>query len=353
MLRQAELEWALYSSSATFYTCQSPHPALSEADTEPSVESFGSSRSSNTASTSPQLYDSPAKTAADLEAAMASPLLSRSQSSFDHGSQESLSPCSPPTSIQHTRTRSLTELDMLASSMVLSKCDSGLDLESLHGHHGCDLASDQVVSDTLSCGAKRPLTRRGAEEDKRRRVDEAMVVEEAVDTGVIAPNNTQCQHSSFPGSVSNLSDDQSGSSAVFGHVVKTSDTHPIIISPFFPAELLPVLSAHIILPEFCGAFSSTQFIMASAIDVPSLLLSFVPPAPNPGLVPSPEQSVFRQQQIAQMSNHAQNVGNLLLSSCPGKRLRMGGPVKGRGPVCRDLYTDLLRIKSEGVGCLIW
>ena len=350
MFRQAELERAMYTSSATFYTCHSAHPAPSEADTEPSVESFDSSHSLNTASKLHFPPDSPAQTAAELEAAMASPLLSLSQSSFDHGSQESLSPCDSPTSMKHTR--SLTELDVLASSMVLSKFDCGMDFESNDGHQECDVADNQAVSDTLSCGAKRPFTRRGAEEDKRRRVDEAMVVEEAVDTGVIVPNNTQCLPSSFPGSASNLSQGQLGSPAVFGHVVKTSDTHPIIISPFFPAELLPVLSAHLVPPQCSGAFS-TQSPMTSAIDVPSLLLSFIPPAPNPELAPSSMQSVFRQQQIAQQSSHVQNLGNLLLSSCPGKRLRMGGPVKGRGPVCRDLCTDLRRIKSEGVGCLIW
>nr|ADE10061.1 PTPc [Tremella fuciformis] len=131
--------------------------------------------------------------------------------------------------------------------------------------------------------------------------------------------------------------------AVFGHVVKTSDTHPIIISPFFPAELLPVLSAHLHPPTAAELSSGRPFLMTSAIDVPSLLLSFVPPSPNT-LVPSLHG--FRQHPSPTA------LGNLLLSSCPGKRLRMEGPVRGRGPVCRDLSTDLRRIKNEGVGCLV-
>ncbi|EPQ57374.1 phosphotyrosine protein phosphatases II [Gloeophyllum trabeum ATCC 11539] len=46
------------------------------------------------------------------------------------------------------------------------------------------------------------------------------------------------------------------------------------------------------------------------------------------------------------------IGNLYLSSCPGKKVRLDGPVKGRGSVCRDLRSDLQRIKDLGVGCVI-
>jgi hypothetical protein len=53
------------------------------------------------------------------------------------------------------------------------------------------------------------------------------------------------------------------------------------------------------------------------------------------------------------SRQSTRLGNLLLSSCPGKRLRMDGPVKGRGPVCRDLRADMRRIKGEGVGAIVW
>jgi len=46
------------------------------------------------------------------------------------------------------------------------------------------------------------------------------------------------------------------------------------------------------------------------------------------------------------------IGNLLLSSCPGKKVRLTGPVKGRGAICRDLKSDLERIKGMGVGCIV-
>ncbi|KIY74266.1 phosphatases II [Cylindrobasidium torrendii FP15055 ss-10] len=46
------------------------------------------------------------------------------------------------------------------------------------------------------------------------------------------------------------------------------------------------------------------------------------------------------------------LGNMLLSSCPGKKVRLEGPIKGRSAVCRDLEVDLRRIKSLGVGCVV-
>ncbi|KAI0268795.1 protein-tyrosine phosphatase-like protein [Gloeopeniophorella convolvens] len=46
------------------------------------------------------------------------------------------------------------------------------------------------------------------------------------------------------------------------------------------------------------------------------------------------------------------LGNLLLSSCPGKKVRLTGPVRGRGAICRDLKQDLQRIRGSGVGCIV-
>ncbi|KAF8972953.1 protein-tyrosine phosphatase-like protein [Flammula alnicola] len=46
------------------------------------------------------------------------------------------------------------------------------------------------------------------------------------------------------------------------------------------------------------------------------------------------------------------IGNLFLSSCPGKKVRLDGPIKGRSGVCRDLETDMKRMKELGVGCIV-
>jgi hypothetical protein len=54
------------------------------------------------------------------------------------------------------------------------------------------------------------------------------------------------------------------------------------------------------------------------------------------------------------------LGNFLLSSCPGKKVRLttntgpgGGLVKGgRSAICRDLETDLRRCQKEGAKKII-
>ncbi|KAK1224221.1 hypothetical protein PQX77_012878 [Marasmius sp. AFHP31] len=65
---------------------------------------------------------------------------------------------------------------------------------------------------------------------------------------------------------------------------------------------------------------------------PFLQASFDPPSPE--LPPSPQ---------------GPPLGNLLLSSCP---VRLDGPVRGRSAVCRDLESDLRRMKDMGVGCIV-
>jgi hypothetical protein len=57
--------------------------------------------------------------------------------------------------------------------------------------------------------------------------------------------------------------------------------------------------------------------------------------------------------IPQGSRTDRSLGNLLLSSCPGKKVRLDGPVRGRGAICRDLDADLERVKDMGVACIIW
>ncbi|KAF9264244.1 phosphatases II [Marasmius fiardii PR-910] len=64
-----------------------------------------------------------------------------------------------------------------------------------------------------------------------------------------------------------------------------------------------------------------------------------PPTPPPP--PSPLSTV-----------QTSTLGNLLLSSCPGKKVRLDGPVKGRSVVCRDLESDLRRMKDMGIGCIV-
>lgn len=74
--------------------------------------------------------------------------------------------------------------------------------------------------------------------------------------------------------------------------------------------------------------------------------------------PTPPSSIISANNSTGAPNgndHSQvtSVGNFLLSSCPGKKVRLSGPVKGRGAICRDLRRDLERIQGLGVGCVIW
>ncbi|KAK6909622.1 hypothetical protein I203_103643 [Kwoniella mangroviensis CBS 8507] len=365
MQRQAELERYLAINSMMFFSCQRERDlhrdSSSDDDNDTDPSSYESSQPSPSTSMSLSVDDAMAKQEADIRAAMSSPIIS--VANLPNGTQVPAPLLLSPKSVKGAR--SLPELDALARSMILSKDDSAESAMDIDQSESGSLAGSTDLSESgssfsrpsraQSCGAKRPSTAEGFEEEKRRKVDEAMVVEEAVETGVIAPPPSvkSSPNNRMSSSVPDLNKAKAAAAAaqappaVFGVVVKTSDTHPIIISPFFPSDLLPILTKHMVMPPPTGPFSQTHLLLASKIDVPSLLLSYVPPTPNPAIIPSPVNNHFGQQQTDRKV-----VGNLLLSSCPGKRLRLDGPSRGRGPVCRDLATDLRRIKSEGVGCLV-
>ncbi|OCF32149.1 hypothetical protein I317_07126 [Kwoniella heveanensis CBS 569] len=361
MQRQAELERHIALSAGMFFSCsRSSTRELSDDESDPSsLESYQSSQASPTTSMSMSSDDAltaamnEQKTAADIKAAMGSPLVSLVNLPDVTESISSLPPPeNSPKSVEGAR--SLNDLHVLANSMALSKDDSAMEVDQSDTGslaNSADLGDSRIINRPAraqSCGAKRPLTTEVDEEEKRRKVDEAMVVEEAVETGVIMPPARPAAPSRMSSSVPDLSKVKGPSPpAVFGHVVKTSDTHPIIISPFFPSDLLPVLTQHLIMPPPAGPFSQTPLLLSSNIDVPSLLLSYVPSPAKASLNP-----LWGGSSPVSHNKSGKSLGNLLLSSCPGKRLRLDGPSRGRGPVCRDIATDLRRIKSEGVGCLV-
>lgn len=47
-----------------------------------------------------------------------------------------------------------------------------------------------------------------------------------------------------------------------------------------------------------------------------------------------------------------SIGNMFLSSCPGKKVRLDGAMHGRAPICRDLKLDLTRIKALGIRAIV-
>jgi hypothetical protein len=333
MQRQANLEAEISRKSASYFKCRRAYEESDSDDgTEQSINSYMSSRSSPSSSIR---LEAEMKTIADVKAAMDEPMINVVPPVELVPVQ---SECSGRKSIKVTR--SISELDALASSMKLSS----------PGDDAIENTTSPKHERGASAGSKRSLQPIGPEEEKRRKVDEAMVVEEAVSSGVIMPSappkiDTNGQNRQLSSSAPDLSSIKKTSGpAMFGHVVKTSDTHPIIISTFFPNEMLPLIAQSLAQPTH---EAETQ-MMSSKIDVAALLLAHTPiSSANSSAVSSPIVTNFRQD------FERKTIGNLFLSSCPGKRLRMEGPVRGRPPVCRDLETDLRRIKSEGVGCLVW
>jgi hypothetical protein len=100
----------------------------------------------------------------------------------------------------------------------------------------------------------------------------------------------------------------------------------------------------------------------------SIALPIIPPLPH--FVSSPPSATSQHTPMASfeslpnpqtppgiwMVDQPKNgivIGNLYLSSCPGKKVRLNGPIKGRGAICRDLGADLARVKSNGVYLIIW
>ncbi|SAL95170.1 hypothetical protein [Absidia glauca] len=101
-------------------------------------------------------------------------------------------------------------------------------------------------------------------------------------------------------------------------VPKTSISHPINISWVLPTDYLPLLTY-------------------GPLDISDLVLLDTPPPPPP-----PPSS----------SSNGKVMGNLALSSCPGKKVRLSGPVRGRAAINRDLDLDFTRMRSFGITTLV-
>jgi len=113
-----------------------------------------------------------------------------------------------------------------------------------------------------------------------------------------------------------------------------------------PPELLQLLSSHARLAEnhFPTLLKFDGTVMADSGDTHELLH-----------VPG--------------SEHPLALGNLFLSSCPGKKgtvslllldnvliftqVRLHQLGDGRTTVCRDLWSDMKRIKAAGIRCIMW
>lgn len=62
---------------------------------------------------------------------------------------------------------------------------------------------------------------------------------------------------------------------------------------------------------------------------------------------------LEKQQLQELESGRAVKGNLCLSSCPGKKVRLSGPVKGRASINRDLDLDFERLASFGITMVVW
>lgn len=398
MQRQAELERIMCTEETTFFAAaprSTRSSSTTDEDSEPSVYSFVSSQSSvattvsrgtdkdsqeqlcaavwaaTTKVSSKPLTTEEAfkateqKTAADLHAAMSSPMVDAWRGDASIVSISSavsvasvVSEESKTTSAWASlacSTKSLSELDRMADLATTDKMDIDepevlASIPHVGGSHSSPPRSPGMRPS--SCPAKRPLTMIADDEDKRRKVDD-MVVD---DSTPVFSEEPAALLASVSASVPNL---RMATATISGHVIKTSETHPIIISPFIPTEIMSTLSKYLV---SIPSDPSKPVVLTSDVDVPSLLLSCAPPsqcASEAGLMATTPVGGGQKTLISNLyrprngTRQPTRLGNLLLSSCPGKRLRMDGPIKGRGPVCRDLRADMRRIKGEGVGAIVW
>ena len=179
-------------------------------------------------------------------------------------------------------------------------------------------------------------------------------------------------------------------------VVKTSNSHPIryvsagvvqltisSLSPIIPVQLLPNISARVLghLPPGLRLIHTRDEL----VDLAHISLTHTVPRSSLGmhlqnslqdadayalgqirgehLIRMPE-SVPLEHMLSDngtpLDSYASSapkteapvLGNLLLSSCPGKKVRLDEPAQGRSPICRDLKIDLDRIKQMGVRAIV-
>ncbi|THU80112.1 phosphatases II [Dendrothele bispora CBS 962.96] len=105
------------------------------------------------------------------------------------------------------------------------------------------------------------------------------------------------------------------------------------------------------IPSLPDAQSSCD-LAVSSVSV-SVSLVKIPPLPPPDIpVPPFDSPKLLPLDSPGLQPPSFVLGNILLSSCPGKKVRLHGPVRGRSGVCRDLDADLQRMKDLGVRCIV-
>ncbi|KAG0031231.1 hypothetical protein BGZ81_001582 [Podila clonocystis] len=109
-------------------------------------------------------------------------------------------------------------------------------------------------------------------------------------------------------------------------VYKDSISHPINVSWIIPPWLTPVLNQDLSVP-------GQKDLMTFARQEAGILYS----------LPADQAESFARKRFPSWRPR----GNLGLSSCPGKKVRLDGPVNGRAKIVRDLDLDFDRLQKLG------
>ncbi|SCV71430.1 BQ2448_3018 [Microbotryum intermedium] len=169
-----------------------------------------------------------------------------------------------------------------------------------------------------------------------------------------------------------------GMRMINGVAVKTSVSHPMNISALIPPEAIPSLATSIFGQPMPSTKSRSPLTPSSSLRINSKPCESVTPPfilelpsngdfwrwviHGPGAVSSaastghghPSPTENKKSALGLISPDPR-LGNFMLSSCPGKKVRMDGVAQGSGgrsAICRDVVLDLQRAKDEGVGIVI-
>ncbi|CAG8539165.1 4340_t:CDS:2 [Paraglomus brasilianum] len=114
--------------------------------------------------------------------------------------------------------------------------------------------------------------------------------------------------------------------------LKTSTTHPINISWILPEELIRGVSD--------GPLPAS-IDLYDIYTTTSLYKRYRKPTQSAG-----------GRGGSECSSNEMGFGNLALSSCPGKKVRLSGPVRGRSAIDRDIDLDFQRLRSCGISLVV-
>lgn len=164
-----------------------------------------------------------------------------------------------------------------------------------------------------------------------------------------------------------------------GAAVRTSVSHPINVSPIIPGYAMSSISGCIVdaLPPALAALTKQMDTRETRM----YMVNGIPTARSEvvrqieALIADPTAHLLGQlggeqpirlpcvidldRIIDEAGTRADDchtpsaqIGNLLLSSCPGKKVRLDGPLHGRSTVCRNLRADLERFRDMGVRAIV-